>query len=318
MATMITSECINCGACEPECPNNAISQAEEIYIIDPLLCTECVGFHDYEACAAVCPVDCCVTDPNNVETEEVLIARARAIHQDVEFGETFESRFGSGEKKAAEPAKAAARTETPAAVPAKPAKPVVAPEPPAPTPAEPAKTVAQPKPSSPAPVAEPKPSPAATTVAQRAPAVAQPAKPSDGERLPVAIEIPDPDQWEIPIRCYKCNEKYTAPAKHFIIGNVLFCPNCYRSMVIKDTLNYEIRTTIKEFHANWEKDLADFQAKREEERRALQEKREKGLQAFEMKRKKTVESFKNHLESITESYDAPGKPAKKRSLLGWG
>jgi ferredoxin len=54
MATMITSECINCGACEPECPNNAISQAEDIYVIDPLLCTECVGFHDYEACAAVC------------------------------------------------------------------------------------------------------------------------------------------------------------------------------------------------------------------------------------------------------------------------
>ena len=77
MATMITSECINCGACEPECPNNAISQGEEIYVIDPLLCTECVGFHDYEACAAVCPVDCCVTDPNNVESEEALITRAR-------------------------------------------------------------------------------------------------------------------------------------------------------------------------------------------------------------------------------------------------
>jgi ferredoxin len=93
MATMITSECINCGACEPECPNNAISQGEEIYVIDPLLCTECVGFHDYEACAAVCPVDCCVTDPNNIETEDVLIKRARELHKDVDFGESFESRF---------------------------------------------------------------------------------------------------------------------------------------------------------------------------------------------------------------------------------
>jgi Pyruvate/2-oxoacid:ferredoxin oxidoreductase delta subunit len=107
MATMITSECINCGACEPECPNNAISQGEEIYVIDPLLCTECVGFHDYEACAAVCPVDCCVTDPNNVESEGILIARAKEIHQDVAFGETFESRFrkeagtGATEKSAA-------------------------------------------------------------------------------------------------------------------------------------------------------------------------------------------------------------------------
>ncbi len=99
MATMITSECINCGACEPECPNNAITQGEDIYVIDPILCTECVGFHDYEACAAVCPVDCCVTDPNNVETEEVLMGRAKELHQDVEFGENFESRFRKGDKE---------------------------------------------------------------------------------------------------------------------------------------------------------------------------------------------------------------------------
>ena len=77
MATIITEECINCGACEPECPNGAISQGDDIYIIDPKLCTECVGFHDEEACAAVCPVDCCVQDPDNLETEEQLYARAR-------------------------------------------------------------------------------------------------------------------------------------------------------------------------------------------------------------------------------------------------
>jgi len=93
MATMITSDCINCGACEPECPNNAISQGEPVYVIDPALCTECVGFHDYEACAAVCPVDVCVTDPNNIESEEVLIARARALHKETDFGENFQSRF---------------------------------------------------------------------------------------------------------------------------------------------------------------------------------------------------------------------------------
>jgi hypothetical protein len=96
MATMITSECINCGACEPECPNNAISQGDPIYVIDPLLCTECVGFHDFEACAAVCPVDCCVTDPNNLESEEVLIARAKAIHPETSFGDDFQSRFRKG------------------------------------------------------------------------------------------------------------------------------------------------------------------------------------------------------------------------------
>src|SRR3989338_3865683 len=98
MATMITNECINCGACEPECTNNAITQGDEIYVIDPLLCTECVGFHDFEACAAVCPVDCCVTDPNNVETESALIVRARELHKEIDFGEGFESRFSKKEE----------------------------------------------------------------------------------------------------------------------------------------------------------------------------------------------------------------------------
>jgi NAD-dependent dihydropyrimidine dehydrogenase PreA subunit len=108
MATMITSDCINCGACEPECPNNAISQGDPVYVIDPLLCTECVGFHDYEACAAVCPVDVCVTDPNNIETEDALIARARTIHPQTDFGENFQSRFRkAGGDSAAAPAAAA-------------------------------------------------------------------------------------------------------------------------------------------------------------------------------------------------------------------
>ena len=96
MATMITSDCINCGACEPECPNNAISQGDPVYVIDPLLCTECVGFHDYEACAAVCPVDVCVTDQNNIESEEVLDrARARVASRDRlwrEFSISFQKR----------------------------------------------------------------------------------------------------------------------------------------------------------------------------------------------------------------------------------
>lgn len=93
MATMITEECINCGACEPECPNEAISEAEDIYIIDPELCTECVGHHDEEQCAAVCPVDCCVTDPNNEEPEGLLLDRAKKVHPEKEFPEDFPSRF---------------------------------------------------------------------------------------------------------------------------------------------------------------------------------------------------------------------------------
>ena len=122
MATMITSDCINCGACEPECPNNAISQGDPVYVIDPLLCTECVGFHDYEACAAVCPVDVCVTDQNNIESEEVLIARARALHPGTDFGENFQSRFRKGPADGAPSAQSAApveKTATAAPMPAK-------------------------------------------------------------------------------------------------------------------------------------------------------------------------------------------------------
>src|SRR6185436_939451 len=99
MSTMITEECINCGACEPECPNEAISEGEDIYVIDPNLCTECVGFHDYEACQAVCPVECCVPDPNRRESEEVLLGRAKSLHPDKEFGEAFPSRFRKDQVK---------------------------------------------------------------------------------------------------------------------------------------------------------------------------------------------------------------------------
>ena len=85
MATIITEECINCGACEPECPNSAITQGDDIYLIDPNKCTECVGFHGEEACAAVCPVDCCVPDPNRTEDEATNYAKLAKIHADKTF-----------------------------------------------------------------------------------------------------------------------------------------------------------------------------------------------------------------------------------------
>lgn len=114
MAIIITDECINCGACEPECPNTAIYEGfddwrfsegtdlegivvlpngkevdadriqepinEEIYYIVPDKCTECKGFHDVPQCAAVCPVDCCIPDENHVESEEVLLAKQSFMH----------------------------------------------------------------------------------------------------------------------------------------------------------------------------------------------------------------------------------------------
>ncbi|HRW76627.1 MAG: 4Fe-4S dicluster domain-containing protein [Saprospiraceae bacterium] len=114
MAIIITDECINCGACEPECPNNAIYEggiewamidgttltgqyqledgqevdvkakqrpvSDDYYYIVPDKCTECVGFHEEPQCAAVCPVDCCVPDPDRSESEEILLGRKERLH----------------------------------------------------------------------------------------------------------------------------------------------------------------------------------------------------------------------------------------------
>ena len=114
MAIKITDDCINCGACEPECPNNAIYEADEVwkysdgtslsgntqtpsgksinaddenesvsdeyYFIVTDKCTECKGFFDEPQCAAVCPVDCCIEDEDNIETEEQLLNKKEWMH----------------------------------------------------------------------------------------------------------------------------------------------------------------------------------------------------------------------------------------------
>jgi ferredoxin len=80
MAIRITEDCISCGACVPECPNQAISEGDGTYVVDPEACTECVGFEAHPACQAVCPVECCLPDPDRDETESQLIERAIRLH----------------------------------------------------------------------------------------------------------------------------------------------------------------------------------------------------------------------------------------------
>lgn len=75
MSLLINDECINCDVCEPECPNGAITQGDEIYEIDPNLCTECVGHFDEPQCIEVCPVDCILKDPDNEESEDGLMKK---------------------------------------------------------------------------------------------------------------------------------------------------------------------------------------------------------------------------------------------------
>ena len=81
MAYKITDECISCGACEPECQNQAISEGETIYVIDPDKCTECVGSFESPKCVEICPIDdCCIPDPEHVESREQLLDKWRRLH----------------------------------------------------------------------------------------------------------------------------------------------------------------------------------------------------------------------------------------------
>lgn len=79
MSLKITDECINCDVCEPECPNQAISMGETIYVIDPAKCTECVGHFDEPQCVQVCPVECIPVDPSYIETREQLLIKYEGL-----------------------------------------------------------------------------------------------------------------------------------------------------------------------------------------------------------------------------------------------
>lgn len=73
MALLINALCINCDVCAPECPNQAISQGADIYVIDPRRCTECVGHFDEPQCVEVCPVECILVDPGHPESRDALL-----------------------------------------------------------------------------------------------------------------------------------------------------------------------------------------------------------------------------------------------------
>jgi ferredoxin len=79
MALLITEDCINCDVCEPACPNQAITQGENIYEIHPDLCTECVGHFDESQCVAICPVNCIIPDPNYKESVQQLMEKYRRL-----------------------------------------------------------------------------------------------------------------------------------------------------------------------------------------------------------------------------------------------
>jgi ferredoxin len=80
MAYKITDDCISCGSCIPECLNQATIETDKVYKIDPNRCTECVGIYESQRCAQICPVDCCVPDPDHVETKGQLLEKWHKLH----------------------------------------------------------------------------------------------------------------------------------------------------------------------------------------------------------------------------------------------
>ena len=269
MATMITSECINCGACEPECPNTAIYQggvewqapdgsmrpalSNDIFYIVPEKCTECVGFHDQEACAVVCPVDCCVPNPDIPETHDVLMARARALHPDQTIPDDAPSRFKKGGADA----------------PAAGAKPAAAPA--------------------------PAPTPSAQAAPAPAPAVA-----------PAGLAIPDPDDWEIPIRCFRCEGDYTVPFRYFRAGTVFYCPHCQGSLVPTLSMVRAVEEALARFHGGWTRSFEEFRGRRQRE-----------LELFEQRQREELERFEQELREVATREKAPGAPKKRRGFFAF-
>ena len=271
MATIITSECINCGACEPECPNTAIYQggvewqasdgsmhpplSDSIFYIVPEKCTECVGFYDHEACAAVCPVDCCVPDPNRVETHEALLVRARALHPDETIPDDAPSRF----KKEGAAAPVGAK-----------------------------------------PAAEAKPAPAAP--AAPAPAAAAPAPAPEAET--VGLAIPPPEEWEIPIRCFRCQGDYTVPFRYYRAGMVFYCPHCNGSLVPTLAMVRGVEDALARFHGRWTQAFEAFHEKRRRE-----------LETFEEKQRAELERFQDELRRMAVREKAPGAATRRRGFF---
>ena len=249
MATVITSECINCGACEPECPNTAIYQggvewqapdgsmhaaiSNDIFYIVPEKCTECVGFYDQEACAKVCPVDCCVPDPERPESEALLLERARALHPDKTIPDDSPSRF---KKEGA-----------------------------------------------------------------AAPAAAKPA--ADDA---VGLALPDLDEWEIPIVCFRCSGEYTVPFRYFRAGVVFSCPHCQGTFVPTLSMVRGVEEALAQFHARWRRAFEQ-----------VHERRRRELEQFEERQRMELEQFSAELRAIATREKAPGAPTKRKGFFSF-
>ena len=322
MATTITNECINCGACEPECPNTAIyaggapweingatspAIAQDIYYIVPSKCTECVGFYDHEACAAVCPVDCCIPDPANVENEGVLLARARKLHPEETFADDAPSRFRKA--AAARRAQASASASGSTGASSSTASPQQ-------SQSSSARAQASARTRSPRLRSSggTQASSCAGGCAQAAPAAAPSQHLRRHQRRPKPAPAPaaatsaqraefDPRTWEVPVICKDCNEPWTIPYRLFAQGVVFHCPSCLGSFVPKTAMYRAVRETFEGFYN-----------RRRAEREAFERKPGRDAAAFEAKQAAEMEEFKQKLQALAHSMKPAGKTVRPKGI----
>jgi predicted RNA-binding Zn-ribbon protein involved in translation (DUF1610 family) len=210
--------------------------AQDIYYIVPSKCTECVGFHDHEACAAVCPVDCCIPDPANLESEGVLLARARELHPETTFPDDAPSRFRKEVTGAEAPAANGAAVAS------------------APAP-------------KPAPAASAAPKPAAA-----APAASAATSTTSAEFNPLAWEVPVickdcNEPFSIPYRLFQAGVVFYCPnCSGSFVPNSKLCRNVREAF---EGFYGRRRRERERLEARRAKELADFEARQTAEAEAF-------------------------------------------------
>jgi hypothetical protein len=225
--------------------------SNDIFYIVPEKCTECVGFYDHEACAAVCPVDCCVPDPERPESHEQLLARARTLHPGEAIPDDAPSRFkkeGAGVPAGEPPAAPVAAAPTPAAPPVAPAAPVAVEN--------------------------------------------------------VGLAVPALEEWDIPIRCFRCTGDYAVPFQYFRAGTVFYCPHCQGSFVPTLSMVRAVEEALTGFHARWSGEFERFHERRRRE-----------LEQFEDRQRRALELFEAELSTLATREKPPGAPARRKGFF---
>jgi hypothetical protein len=222
-----------------------------------------VGFYDHEACAAVCPVDCCVPDPQNVESHELLLARARELHPDKTIPDDAPSRFHKDGGAAAAPAANGS---------AAPAKDGAAAE-------------AAPKAAAP-PAPAPKPAPVAVSAPPTAAA---------------SSDEYDPVGWEVPVVCKDCNEQYMIPYRHFQAGVVFYCPHCSGSFVPTTPIVLTVRDAFEEFYGRRRGEHEAFERRRRRELETFEAKQAAEMDQFKARLAEIARTMKPAGKTVRKS-----------------